>query len=230
MIPLMPSIRHTVLAFALLAGSGGVIPVSAQTLGVRTLALGAGQMPELYLRGEDEYHELEFSAVQPGEVIPALDDNPLILFKKAENEAGEVVFEPVHRVGIPSGAKGVLLLGWTSGDEFRQVALEDHFRGARFNDWLLINTSAKPVAFKVGKDAEPVLIKPGASVTHRIRAKAGKGVSILAQAPFDGEAKTFYSTFWPVRPGKRAVVLFYDDGERVRIKRISDQLEPAEEP
>ena len=50
---------------------------------------------------------------------------------------------------------------------------------------------------------------------------------VPAQTPFDGEAKTFFSTYWPVYPDKRAVVLFVDDGKRIRVKRISDKLVPV---
>ena len=45
--------------------------------------------------------------------------------------------------------------------------------------------------------------------------------------PVNGEAKTFYSTYWPVHKGKRALVLFVDDGSKIRVKRISDALVPA---
>jgi hypothetical protein len=188
-------------------------------------------LPELYLRGEEEYHVLEFSSVQPGVLIPALRRNPLPIFRKTEDDEGEVVFEPAYQVKLPSDAGGILLLGWTSDDEFRHVAIEDNFRAARFNDWLLINTSGKPVAFQVGEDAKPAVMAPATSITHRVKAQKDQGVAVTAQAPFRGEPRTFFSTFWPVPDGKRTVVLFFDDGEKVRIKRISDRLEPAaEEP
>ncbi|MDA0767279.1 MAG: hypothetical protein O3A87_04255 [Verrucomicrobia bacterium] len=35
-------------------------------------------------------------------------------------------------------------------------------------------------------------------------------------------------TFWPVNPGKRAVVLFVEEGAKIRVKRISDVLPPPE--
>lgn len=70
--------------------------------------------------------------------------------------------------------------------------------------------------------AKPVKIAPGASQRHKITAENNKGVAVLAK----GKAKTFFSTFWPVYPDKRAVILFIDDGTKIRVKRISDKLAP----
>jgi len=74
--------------------------------------------------------------------------------------------------------------------------------------------------------AKPVKIAPGASQRHKITAENNKGVAVLAQVPVKGKAKTFFSTFWPVYPDKRAVILFIDDGTKIRVKRISDKLAP----
>ena len=121
-------------------------------------------------------------------------------------------------------------MGWAAGKETRYVAIDDDFGSARFNDWLLINTGKRPVAFTVGEKSKPVLIAPGASVTHRVGAEKGKGTAVLAQAPIRGKTKTFFSTYWPVHPDKRAVVLFVDDGEKIRVKRITDKLAPPAKP
>lgn len=203
---------------------------SAQFLGVRSLALRSGDMPEVYLRGPKDHHLLEFSAVQPGVLVRALKANPLPLYRKEVSDEGEVTFTVASRVKLPAGAKGVLLMGWSAGKEAHYVAIEDDFGSARFNDWLLINTGRRPVAFTVGEKNKPVLIAPGGAVTHRVGAERGKGTAVLAQAPFRGKTRTFFSTYWPVYPDKRAVVLFVDDGDKIRVKRITDKLAPPAKP
>ncbi len=223
-MPLMN--RISVLAavvVSLLAGAG----LSAQTLGVRTLAMRSGEMPEVYIKGAKGHLPLKFSSVQPGEVVRGLNANPLPLYKKVEDDDGDVTFAVAQKLKLPAGAKGILLLGWTSGKEVRYVPINDNFASARFNDWLLINSGKRPVAFSVGENTRPVMVAPGASVTHRFRVEEGQGAAVMAQAPFRGKAKTFFSTYWPVHKGKRAVILFVDDGERIRVKRISDKIGPA---
>lgn len=203
---------------------------SSQTLGVRSLALRSGEMPEVYLKGPKDYALLEFSSVQPGELLQSLRANPLPLYTKAMNDEGEEAFTVASKVKLPAGAKGVLIMGWSAGGETRYVAIEDDFRAARFNDWLLINAATRPVAFTVGEKAKPVMLAPGGSVTHRVGAERGKGTAVLAQAPIRGQTRTFFSTYWPVFPDKRTVVLFVDDGEKIRVKRISDKLAPPAKP
>ena len=226
--PLMFSMNRC-LVVALLSCVLGA-SVSAQTLGVRTLALRSGEMPEVYVKGPKNHILLEFSSVQPGELLQALKANPLPLYTKGMNAEGEEAFKVSSKVKLPSGAKGVLIMGWTAGEETRYVAIEDNFAAARFNDWLLINTGTRPVAFTVGEKARPVMLPPGGSVTHRVGAERGKGTAVLAQAPIRGKTRTFFSTYWPVHPDKRTVVLFVDDGEKIRVKRISDPLAPPAKP
>jgi hypothetical protein len=221
--------RFLVLPVVVFSLLGGAL-VSAQTIGVRSLALRSGELPEVYLKGAKNHLLLEFSSVQPSEVVRALRTSPLPLYRKVVDDEGAVTFSVAHKIKVPSGAKGILLLGLTSGKEVRFVPIADDFGSARYNDWLLINAGQRPIAFSVGQKTKPVMIAPGASTTHRISVEKGKGAAVLAQAPFGGKAKTFFSTYWPVHAGKRTVVLFVDDGKKIRVKRISDKLAPVAKP
>lgn len=161
-------------------------------------------------------------------MLAALAADPLPLYRSEIDAKGNQAFVVAHRVKVPAGASGLLLLGWAVGDQARYVALADDFAAARFNDWLLINASSRPVAFKVGRDAQAVMVASGGSATCRITAPPGQGAAVLAQAPIDGEPKVFFSTYWPVRGDQRTVVVFADDGpDRILVKRISDKLAPA---
>lgn len=208
---------------ALLGGAS----VSAQQLSVRALALRAGEMPEVFVKGAKEFFPLEFSNVQPSQPVDVMNVNPLPLYSSGMDDEGEQAFASSQLIKFPGGSRGILLLGWISDEKPKYIAIKDDFKAARYNDWLLINAATKPVAFMVGENSKAMVVKPGESTTHRISVKKGVGATVLAQAPFDGEAKTFFSTFWPVYPDRRAVVLFVDDGKKIRVKRISDQLVPA---
>ncbi|NNC89625.1 MAG: hypothetical protein HKN82_14315 [Akkermansiaceae bacterium] len=218
--------RCLCLFAALLAVAGGE-RAAAQSVSVRAMALRSGEMPEVYLRTKDNHELLAWSDRQPGEVVRALRANPLPLFKEGVDAEGKPAFVPDRRVPVPAGANGILLLGWNAGQDIRYVAIEDNFAAARFNHWLFVNTSKRPVAFQVGDKTKPLLLAPGVSTTHRIGAPAGEGVTVRAEAPFKGKAKEFFSTYWPVQADKRTVVLLVDEGAKIRVKRISDKLAAA---
>lgn len=211
----------TILAFL-------AAPALAQTIAIRTLAMTDDDMPEVLVRSGKSHLPLIFSTIQPSEAVEAVSANPLPLYRSETDEKGNQVFVVSGRVKIPVGAKGILLLGWNSGGETSYVAIKDEFSSARYNDWLLINVSTRPVAFQVGEKSKPLLLKPGVSETHRISEEKGVGAAVFAQAPIDGKPKIFYSTYWPVYPDKRSVVLFVDDGRKIRVKRISDLLFQAD--
>jgi hypothetical protein len=221
MIHLIPTILISMLA---LSGAAR----AQDKIAVRTLALRPEEIPGLFIHTGKEHSPLGFSAVQPGEVVMAQAANPLPLLRSGTGADGKAAYVVAHKVKLPDQSAGILLLGWKEGEEARFVAIKDEFAKAAYNDWLLINASSRPVAFKAGETATPLLLKPGVSTTHRIGAAKGEGVAVTAQAPIKGKTRTFFSTYWPAYPDKRSVVIFVDDGEKIVCKRISDALPKPE--
>lgn len=195
-----------------------------ETLAVRALALSAVEMPDYHVMGTKEQLPVKFSDVQPGDIIRALAANPLPLYLKKTDAQGKVAWVAAEKVKIPAGSKGILLLAIPDGEQTRLLAIEDDFSGARYNDWLLINGSSKPIAFAVGKKEKPVLIAAGTSVTHRVSTPSNEGATVMAQAPIYDKPTVFLSTYWPVYDDRRTVVLFVDSGPKILVKRIADIL------
>lgn len=209
--------------FILLAG---VASAQDRKISLRTLQLGGDKMPEawVWVAGAKEPMMLTWLTSQPNEPIQVVHNGQLKLFRQTQDAAGKTVLEIKNTVRLPNAAKEALLLGWTDGEESKYVAIEDRFLNAKFNDWLAINTSVNDVAILAGKDGEPIRINPGKSVIFQPRIEKNKGVKVLAQTMRKGELKTFLSSYWPAFPGQRTVIIFYDDGDRMRAKRIGDRF------
>ncbi len=201
------------------------------SISVRTLQLSAGELPESWVRVADEKEpvKLGWLTTQPTEPLRVLHDGQLKLFRYSMGEDGKMVMEVVSTIPLPAGATEVLLLGWASEGKGKYVALKDHFLQAKFDDWIAINTSANPVAVKAGSQSDPVRVDPGKSVVFRPKIEEGKGVEMIAAAPYKGRTKTFLSTYWPAFAGQRTMIVFFDDGERMRAKRIGDRFIRKEE-
>ena len=218
------------LLILLLAGGASA---QDKTISLRTLQLGGDEMPDSLVRVPDaqEPVALTWLTSQPNEPIEAVHDGELKLFRRTQNPEGETVLEIFQSVSIPNAAKEILLLGWADGEESKYVAIEDRFLNARINDWLAINTSANDVAILAGDDGNPIRVNPGKSVIFRPKIEEGKGVKVFAQTKRRGELKTFLSSYWPAFPNQRTVIIFYDDGDRMRAKRIGDRfLQKKAEP
>ena len=223
-MPMMIFMTRLLILLSLVLG----FHATAQTINVRTLALRTGEMPEVYLRNGEKYEQLRFSAAQPSSTLRANRVNPLPLYQREKDAEGNDAYVVAYKLKIPKGAKGILLLGWKSGDQAKYIVIKDDFGKARFNDWLLINTSTKSIGFKVSEKGKPFIVKAGSSDIYSIKkVKQGKGTSVMAQAMFKGKKKIFFSTYWPVLPGKRTLILFIDDGRKILVKRISDKLVQA---
>lgn len=213
----------------ILAGSS-----SAQnaTISLRCLQLGGDKMPEAWVRVAEakEPQKVTWLNSQPTEPIRVVHDGQLKLLRHSQKPGGdEMVFELLQAIKLPSPAKEVLLLGWEGDGVAKYVAIEDLFLTAKFNDWIAINTSPNPVAIRAGDKGKPVVVNPGKSVIFSPDIREGKGVKVLAQTQRDGELETFLSSYWPAFPGQRTMMIFYDDGEKMRAKRIGDRFLPKKE-
>lgn len=183
-------------------------------------------MPDLYVRLADakELSKLTWLASQPTEPIQVIHDGSLKIYRQAADPEGKVALEIAATVKLPGSAGEVLLLVWESKGDAKYVAIKDQFLDAGFNDWMAINTSRHQVALLAGDGGKPVRVDAGASLIFRPEIKEGKGVKVLAQAVREGEVKTFLSSYWPAFEGQRTLIIFYDDGEKMRARRIGDRF------
>lgn len=207
----------------------GLLPAAAQQVEVRALALTPGDFPDVYVQGKDGFAPLAFSKIQPSAPLKAKASGFLPVYKRSAAGEGDKAYKIASRVKLPGDVDGILLLGMANGDKVRFVAVKDDIKSAGSRDWVMINASSKPVAFQVGKNSKPMRINPGETKLERVQVDDEKGASVVAHAPFDDKLKKFYSTYWPIRADRRSMVLFVDDGRKIRVKRIADQLAPPEE-
>lgn len=157
-------------------------------------------------------------------------DSSLPLYESVKSEKGEVSYKMVKEVKLPAGAKGILLLGWMDSEGPRYLAVDDDFISAKYDKWLLINTASKDVAFRIGEDNKPLMLKANSVQNYKLTAPADSGVAVVGQAKWDEKVKTFYSTYWPVRAGERGIVIFfYLKDERIALRKITDVLFKPEE-
>ena len=215
---LIPTFLATLIACGTLA---------ARELNVRTLALVKGEnLPERYVKVAEKYVALSFSYIQPSEVIETLaGEASLSLYEQVTDPEGEVSYKIAKAIKLPAGAKGVLLLGWKGVKDTRYLAIDDDFLSAKYDNWLLVNTASKELAFRIGDDNKPIKIKANGVTNYKLTAREGTGVSVVGRAKWGEKMKTFYSTYWPVRAGERGIVIFfYHKGDRIALRKITDIL------
>jgi len=199
---------------------------TATTVGVRTLALDTNAAnSEKYVKTAEGYELLVFLNRHPGKLVDAYsEETTLPLFEKTEEPDGKVGFKVANAITIPATARSVLILGWGASGNERYLPIDDKFLNASYNDWLMINTSSKPVGFRIGKDEKPFFIKPNSIQNCKVAIPEAKGAAVLGRAEMDGKVRTFYSTYWSIRSGERSIVIFVEQGERIRVRKISDAL------
>lgn len=198
--------------------------VQAQTEGkfpLRVLALDEVALPEVFVKSGADYLPLEFSSIQPSESVQSSFANPLPLYKR-HTSGGKEGFVMASQVTLPTGSKSILLLGW-GGDKPSYLAIADNFSSSSNSDWILINGTKKQLAMQVGKDTQFVKVAPSGATPFRVMVEANQGASVnIAEPEADNKWKTFYSTYWPIYPDRRCLVLFVSDGDKIKVKKISD--------
>jgi hypothetical protein len=199
----------------------------ARTLSVRTWEVTRNQdLPERYVKVADKYVELSFSFKQPGEFLQATaGEATLPLYELIKEPDGKPSYKIAEEIKLPEGAEGVLLMGWKGADGPRYFGIDDDFSAKKYDDWLLINAATKEVTLQLGKVDKEIMIEADSSMNHKINAQGGKGIAVVGKAKWREKLKTFYSTFWSYNPEQRGMIIFfYDQGDRVGLKKIQGML------
>jgi hypothetical protein len=193
---------------------------------LRTLWLGDGEIPDswIFVEGASTLKQLEWPVTQPSQALPVIHDGRLKLFGSPNVPDGEKNPEPQHSVDFPPSAKEVLLVGMSEADKNTFVAFEDVFREAKYNDWLVVNVSEEAIELTVGEMDAPMRLEAGTSAIFQPTMEKGKGGKVNARFMYRGAMRTFLSTYWPAVDGQRSLVIIYQDGKRVRARRIGERL------
>lgn len=204
----------------------GSIALAGQTIGVRTLAIGdvSESKAKRYLSTPNGYQALTFLSRHPGRLMNAYTSESLVLYEKFKTAEKSPEYRIVDKVKLPEAAESVLLLALVANDEQSYLAIDANFLEASYDTWLMINTTSKPIFFKIGSEEEPFQIEPNNQKVCKITLSAGSAASVLGQAKLDDTMKTFYSTYWPIREGERSIIAFFEQGSRIRVRKISDAL------
>lgn len=212
---------RTLLLFFL--AFSGILSAQEQSVAIRAMSLSGRGFPETFLPVKGGFEELRFSAIQPSARFRALAQNPMpIFFSIPEIKEGEKI-KPDALVKMPTGNKGVLLLGWEADGTRRFVALPDNLgAGSGPGNWLIVNATAENVAFQLGKGTKPTLVKPGSTNTHRVSVKLGEGAAVTAARIQGKDSEVVFSTYWEVYDKQRCIVLFVPEGDGISVRQIAD--------
>ncbi|MFC7336052.1 hypothetical protein ACFQY0_02590 [Haloferula chungangensis] len=204
------------------------LPAQNEKLDIRTLSLGSSNFPELWVMEDTAPVAVKFSSIQPSEPLRIPRSNPLRIFKGELDEKGLPKDTTPTSVKLPNNSS-ILLLAWMNGEAPRFLPIPDPFKSAKHDDWLVINGSAQQVAIQIGAKSKPVSVAPSSHSRVRVTAPVNEGAAVTVATRNKKAWKTIYSTYWPIYPDKRCLVIIAQDGRKMRVKVISDEYKEPEE-
>jgi hypothetical protein len=202
-------------------------PVGAETLGVRVFTVTGSEARTLSFWNGEGFETLRASTVQPSPALRLPAANPLPVFLDPRPGPDGAPPMPAARVALPEDASRILLLVAEDpeGGTPRFMAMEDDLEEADERDWLFLNLTPSAIALQVGEGTEPILLAPRSRFLRRLEVENGVGAPVMAVARIEGEMKTFYSTYWAIRAGRRSLVLCVPAGEgRIQVRRIDERI------
>jgi hypothetical protein len=220
------------LSWAILLLASGMLRAqnAPATAFVRALRIDNAPPRVLHFAGAKGMLPLRMSNVQPSPSLEVAYANPLPVFHNPPPANPQTPYVPDALVPLPAGAREILLLGTGDVDRPTYLAIPDPIASGESRDWLLVNATASPIVLRVGQETSPVLIQAGTQSSYRIPELEHTGAAISAAANVEGQAKVFFSTYWPIHPDKRCLVIFAQDGEKIRVRRITDPVQAKQTP
>ncbi|MES2660019.1 MAG: hypothetical protein V4689_15465 [Verrucomicrobiota bacterium] len=214
------------LPFVLLLGICRPLSAEGEKFSLRTLALTPGEFPQVWTMDSSKPVLLEFSSSQPSEPLRLGRTNPFPIYLSEPGDKGQSADKSPAMLKLPEGP-GILLLGLMDQEKPRFLPIADTAFAGKFNDWFVINVSAKQVAIQVGTAVAPVVIEPGARMPLKINQPSGEGAPVTMASKEEKEWRKFFSTYWPVHADKRCLVVIVPNGERIEARLIFEELERA---
>lgn len=206
-------------------------PLAAQSakLSIRTLSLYPVKMPELYTPEGKTLIPLTFTDVQPSTPMRVNRLDGLPIYTTPVVPEGKAA--PPFTIKLPGAASDILLLAWLGPEGKPQfLAIPDPSATARQKDWMVINSTANNVALQIGANTKPTPVKAGSHQVIEVTAPVNTGAAVTIATPRDDTWQTFYSTYWPVFADKRCLILILQDGEKMRVKQIFEDLPKPDTP
>jgi len=200
--------------------------VSAQqeSLALRTLAISPGEFPQLWAMSASKAVKLEFSTVQPSEIYQLSGANPLPVYVGPLGEKGLPSDKAPAMLKLPA-SNGVLLLGWMQGGLPKFMPIPDMPAAGKYNDWAVINATAKEVALQIGISTKPVILPAGSNQALRIDAPAGQGTPVIMASKEGQNWQKFFSTYWPVQSDQRCLIVVFQTADQLEAKQIFENLD-----
>ena len=215
----------TAIVLSLVCSSPSAWSQGGEKINIRCMALNNEPMPEMKVHTTDGLVTLDFSPIQPSLAVRASFANPLPLYG-LDSAPGKKDGPPPVTVKLPSNAREILLLAWINGETTSYLAIKDDFSSSKRDDWLLVNTTAAPIAIQVGHETQTKRVGPGAYEPFKVLAPANEGAAVTAAVLREKKWHPFYETYWPVYADKRNIIFFFADGKKIRVKPVWDQLSP----
>lgn len=190
----------------------------------RTLGLANSKMPELWAVEAGKAVPLAFSSAQPSAPLKADKTNPLKIFMGPLDDKGKPMDTSPILVNLPA-ASSILLLGWMEDEKPAFLAIEDAFATAKYDDWLVINHSNRPLTVQVGDTSPAFPLEANSHKTFKCTSPvSGGAAATVSTKQDDGSLKKVYSSFLPIFTDQRGMIVVTQVGERVRVKYIADQI------
>lgn len=220
--------RFTILALALLFSAGFAFS-QEEKVTFRTLALAKFNFPELWVMESGKPVSIAFSKVQPSLPLKADKSSTLNVFMGPLDETGKPANKTPTSVKLPASSS-ILLLGWMAGEKPGFLAIDDPYASTmRADEWLVINVTRSEIAIQVGKTVQPIPVSPNSNKSIKVTAPVGKGAATtVAAKQADGTWKSIYNTYLPIFDKTRGLVVVAQNGERIVVNYVVDQITPPE--
>ncbi|MES2920130.1 MAG: hypothetical protein V4819_01190 [Verrucomicrobiota bacterium] len=220
--------RFTIITLTMLFSAGLGFSQEAK-LAFRTLALAQAKFPQLWVVESGKPLPITFVSAQPSPPFSADRTNPLPIFKGPLGDKGKPSDTTPTLVPLPtSSSSSILLLGWIQGDKPAFLAIDDPFATMKKDDWLVINPSKSELGIQIGATAKPIPIKANSNQAIKNTAPPGTGAAVtIAAKQADGSWKAVYTSYWPIYDNMRGLVVVVQNGEKLNVNYITDQIATA---
>jgi hypothetical protein len=190
------------------------------------VGLSAAEVRGLYYDSLGESIPLRLSPAYVSSGYRYQGPSPLVIYRKEENQNGEVVKVPAASVDIPVDWMEVLLFFAKSGEgiSYRVFVVDGREDSFPPGSYRLYNLTSGKVRGRIGSEVFSI---PPEGVSQIVTdAESGERLDVVLLQRKDGEWKREIQTVWFFRPETRSIGFLFDGKQgRLELKVISQHGE-----
>lgn len=165
---------------------------------------------DIFIRHDSDYKRLQPAKESISKPHYYDGANPLVIYRKGLDQAGQEIFTPAGEIQLPTGSKDVILALKQMGDRYAGISIDMSLNGQPLRSVRFINLTPANLVVLLNDQRNSIL--PGEDIVTVFKSGEKQYFKFKIGAMYEEQAKLIFSNRYPFRGDMRQLFIGYAVG------------------